>query len=1011
MPEIPGSVSVTGFVAPTDSADTYPSHSEEYGKGGYRSVDTITDRDAIPAARRKAGMAVKVLANKMEYILGAGLGNGHWEKNPTGSMELGAYSELEALNGSQLVDGSTFFCRYRESQTYGGSGHFYFSSSSTVTADGAMVLAPSDNSGRFHRIWEGEPINILWFGARPTILVGGTLTPAGNFDNSVPINAAIDWARTPTYGPTDVRASVFIPAGDFWISNSIVNRYRVDVIGLGCMFSDSDVPQHTASGVSGLVSGASRLFLATGANVPMMVWDLSDAYQRYTFASTEDSIGGFTCTITIASPGVITATGHGLTVGRRVGFSTTGDLPTGIAASTIYYVQSVPTADTFTISATSGGAVINTTGSQSGTHYMIKDPSQRYVAGNTIRGINFYGNGPNQTRKDCHILKIEYAWNVVIDNCYLGRPSGYYIWAYECNTLDILNSYGNGSNDYEAKGVFLFSNADGMMSHCKFGGASGPGLWLAGNFAWQQQYIGNFLYNNFDGRFAVSGMSGDEVTFTTDHDFETGDPIEFTSLYGGTIPTLVRYPSVTLDSHIFWAIKTAANKIKVAYSHQDALSESALSLTGGSGTYYVWRGPAAGAYLSGGANNNVLIGNRCDQNQNFGIALNKATENSITANTLNLNGFNTLTGTADPNTSAGLYLRNGSANNVISGNTMMDWGTAYAQTYGVWIDANNGRNYLGQNSYKTSTAQIDTLVSTTGNTTETAVANTPTVTAVMQSASGITVRADATGSPITMERSDVAGQWKFEMSSSSSNFRLKNSYAGNTAWNISSSASESSLTLGSTASPAAPRHSFVYGEQASALSGANTAAGDFYIIAGTGTGSSASGGKIRFQVPVVGSSGTTVQSLTERFAIMRDGGVIVHPLSAAPVNGLGNGAIYPNSTDNLFYGHLSNVWQTMSNPNLIGISTISVDASATFTFSPLVSRWKQVLTAPITANRTVTLSTTLAQRGTQAFFTRTAASTGAFNWDIGGLKNLAAGQWCEVGYDGSAWVLLQFGSL
>ena len=75
MPEIPGSVSVTGFVAPTDSADTYPSHSEEYGKGGYRSVDTLTDRDAIPAARRKAGMVVKVLSNKMEYILGAGLGN------------------------------------------------------------------------------------------------------------------------------------------------------------------------------------------------------------------------------------------------------------------------------------------------------------------------------------------------------------------------------------------------------------------------------------------------------------------------------------------------------------------------------------------------------------------------------------------------------------------------------------------------------------------------------------------------------------------------------------------------------------------------------------------------------------------------------------------------------------------------------------------------------------------------------------------------------------------------
>lgn len=906
---------------------------------------------------------------------------------------------------ANLKDVNTnLFIAYRTSTNDFGGGQFWYDPTST-TATNLGTVWGNKYGGRIFRVWNGEPIPISWFGAIPTKVVGGTNYPAGTFDNAPKINAAINWARTPTHGPTDVRASVFVPAGDWWISTPITNRYRVDVLGLGCVFSDSDVPSHTGAGTSGLVSGASRIFLATGANCPMMVWDISDGYQRYTFASTEDSIGGFTSTITIASPGVITATEHGLTVGRRVGFSTTGTLPTGISASTIYYVVSVPTADTFTISVTSGGSAINTSGSQSGTHYLIKDPSPRYVAGNTIRGINFYGNGPNQTRKDCHILKIEYAWNVVIDNCYLGRPSGYYIWAYECNTLDILNSYGNGSSDYETKGVFLFSNADGMMSHCKFGGASGPGLWLAGNFAWQQQYIGNFLYNNFDGRFAVSGMSGNEVTFTTDHDFETGDPIEFTSLYGGTIPTLVRYPSVALDSHIFWAIKTASNKIKVAYSYQDALSESALSLTGGSGTYYVWRGPAAGAYLSGGANNNVFIGNRCDQNQNFGIALNKATENSVTANTLNLNGFATLTATADTNTSAGLYLRNGSANNVIVGNTMMDWGTAYAQTYGVWIDANNGRNYLGQNSYKTSTAQVDTLVSTTGNTTETSVVNTPTVTAVMQSASGITVRADATGSPITMERSDTAGQWKFELSSNTNNFRLKNSYVGNTAWNISSSTSESSLTLGSTASPLAPRPSFIYGEQASTLSGTNTAAGDFYMVTGSGTGSSTSGGKFRFLTPIVGSSGTTVQTFTEKFAIMRDGGVIVHPLSAAPVNGMGNGTVYSDSTDNFFYGRVNNAWHTLSNPNKTGVSTISVDASATFTFFPLSSRWVQILSVPITATRTVTLSTTAAQQGTEATFIRSAASTGASDWSIGGLINLTPGTWATAVYDGSAWVL------
>jgi hypothetical protein len=72
-------------------------------------------------------------------------------------------------------------------------------------------------------------------------------------------------------------------------------------------------------------------------------------------------------TITIASPGVVTWAAHGLTAGREVVFSTTGVLPTGLTAGVTYYVLA-PSANTFTLSATKGGAAINTTGAQSGTH-------------------------------------------------------------------------------------------------------------------------------------------------------------------------------------------------------------------------------------------------------------------------------------------------------------------------------------------------------------------------------------------------------------------------------------------------------------------------------------------------------------------------------------------------------------------------------------------------------------------------------------------------------------------
>jgi hypothetical protein len=74
-----------------------------------------------------------------------------------------------------------------------------------------------------------------------------------------------------------------------------------------------------------------------------------------------------TVTMTIASPGVITWTGHGLVAGAAVSFTTTGALPTGITAGTNYYVVS-PTTNTFSVAATPGGTAINTTGSQSGTH-------------------------------------------------------------------------------------------------------------------------------------------------------------------------------------------------------------------------------------------------------------------------------------------------------------------------------------------------------------------------------------------------------------------------------------------------------------------------------------------------------------------------------------------------------------------------------------------------------------------------------------------------------------------
>lgn len=86
---------------------------------------------------------------------------------------------------------------------------------------------------------------------------------------------------------------------------------------------------------------------------------------------------GFTPTISIANPCVVTITNHGLKDGSGVVFTTTGALPTGITSGVTYYSHSTG-ANTFNLYDTSTNAIaggttgrVTTSGSQSGTHTAI----------------------------------------------------------------------------------------------------------------------------------------------------------------------------------------------------------------------------------------------------------------------------------------------------------------------------------------------------------------------------------------------------------------------------------------------------------------------------------------------------------------------------------------------------------------------------------------------------------------------------------------------------------------
>ncbi len=78
-----------------------------------------------------------------------------------------------------------------------------------------------------------------------------------------------------------------------------------------------------------------------------------------------------TVTVTIAAPGVMTWTGHGLVSGQKIQLTTTGALPTGLSTATTYWITVID-ANTFNLSTSLANAqaatFITTTGSQSGVH-------------------------------------------------------------------------------------------------------------------------------------------------------------------------------------------------------------------------------------------------------------------------------------------------------------------------------------------------------------------------------------------------------------------------------------------------------------------------------------------------------------------------------------------------------------------------------------------------------------------------------------------------------------------
>lgn len=95
-------VQLTGVITPKNpDLDTYPVFDDKYGKGGYRVVETIEERDNITDLRRKWGMLAYVLEEEKTYQL-LDQGNGDITNNVN-------WVEFEVTGGGASKGYSTTF--------------------------------------------------------------------------------------------------------------------------------------------------------------------------------------------------------------------------------------------------------------------------------------------------------------------------------------------------------------------------------------------------------------------------------------------------------------------------------------------------------------------------------------------------------------------------------------------------------------------------------------------------------------------------------------------------------------------------------------------------------------------------------------------------------------------------------------------------------------------------------------------------------------------------------------
>jgi hypothetical protein len=226
-----------------------------------------------------------------------------------------------------------------------------FATDTTTNLGGFTTVTITDAN---HGAINGAYITIYYSGAVPT--VGGVTIPVGEY--------VITYLTASTYTITvsGTASSSTTGGGTVYISYQVNNgpEYALPLTGWGAgawsagTWGNSGTSTNAMQLWNQMNYGQNLLYGPRGS--PLYYWDANTGYQNTSFS------------VTIASPGVFTL-GYSLINGTAVTLNTTGWLPTGLVPGTVYYVVNA-SGTTCNLSATYGGAAINTTGTQSGTQYV-----------------------------------------------------------------------------------------------------------------------------------------------------------------------------------------------------------------------------------------------------------------------------------------------------------------------------------------------------------------------------------------------------------------------------------------------------------------------------------------------------------------------------------------------------------------------------------------------------------------------------------------------------------------